>query len=287
MKEASKAIIYTLLASFFWGTSFAAIAWGLKSLELDLYGFLFFAAVIAAAAVAVLAKCDFSSLKDGNIWVLGLMNGAAFTLQYMGQTRTDAGRAALLVNLNIVIVAVLSYFMFREKFTKVKAAAIPLAITGVFLLTTGGDFSGMERGELIGDLCVFMAGAVWAFYIVMTKREIDRMGNRSPLGFLAGVMLVTTVVVAVPMAMLGSVPKASPETWLLILYIAVFCTILAFLFWFRGLRSLSSTASCIILLFEPVVAVVLSVWLLAEVFTVVSILGAVIILIAIYLVARG
>lgn len=288
MRKVAGAVAITVLAGFFWGTSFPAIGYGVGQVNPYAFLFLRFAitAAIAVAAVILFCGADFSLLRRRNIWVLGLANGLAFTLQYAGQTLTTAGRAALLVNLNIIIVAFLSFLIFKEKFGRYKTAAVPVAIAGIFLLTTNGRLTGLERGELLGDIIVFLAGFVWGFYIVLTKQEIDRLDGKSAVPFLACVMAITALVTAFPMAIWGRFDAIGAANWALILYIAVFCTILAFLLWFIGLRTLSPTVSSIVLLLEPVFAMAFSIWLLHESFTALGLLGAFLILAAMALVVR-
>jgi drug/metabolite transporter (DMT)-like permease len=75
------------------------------------------------------------------------------------------------------------------------------------------------------------------------------------------------------------------EAWLAILYTAVLCWVVPYYLWLKGLRHLSPVTSAVVLLIEIVTAVAIATVALGEVFTVISGVGAVLIIVAILLVS--
>jgi drug/metabolite transporter (DMT)-like permease len=93
--------------------------------------------------------------------------------------------------------------------------------------------------------------------------------------FMAGLWIL-------PFAMLWGDLKFFGETgWYALIYTAIFCTVLPFVFWLRALHYISATYSAAILLLEPVFAAVLGFLILNERLTLAEMLGAVLILVAI------
>ena len=73
--------------------------------------------------------------------------------------------------------------------------------------------------------------------------------------------------------------------WVAIVYTAIVCWVLPYYLWLEGLKHLSASTSTVLLLSEIVVAVVASIFILQEPFTIFSSIGALFIIIAIALVS--
>ena len=104
---------------------------------------------------------------------LGLSNGVAYLLQYLGMNYTSAAKASLFVNLTAIWVALLSTFLINERINKRKMVAVIFGIIGVVFVTTNLNLSQLIIGELFGDLLVILAGIVWAFFIIYNKKLMN------------------------------------------------------------------------------------------------------------------
>jgi drug/metabolite transporter (DMT)-like permease len=128
------------------------------------------------------------------------------------------------------------------------------------------------------------SGVGWSFFIVYSKKFID--DAEDSFQFMSWVLFIT-VLPLIPFVPLSSnVSLNLPvEAWAAIAYTAVFCWIVPYYLWLKGLKHISSVTSTIILLTEPVVAVILSYFMLGEGFTLISGAGAMLIIMAIILVS--
>jgi drug/metabolite transporter (DMT)-like permease len=75
------------------------------------------------------------------------------------------------------------------------------------------------------------------------------------------------------------------DAWLAIFYTAVFCWVIPYYLWLKGLRHLSPVTSAVVLLTEIIVAVAISTFALGEALTAISSVGALLVIIAILLVS--
>src|SRR6266567_1259562 len=68
----------------------------------------------------------------------------------------------------------LDLHMFREAMTRLKVVGILIGTFGVVVVATKLDPASLSGGQFAGDVLVFIAGVVWAFYVVGAKKMVDR-----------------------------------------------------------------------------------------------------------------
>jgi drug/metabolite transporter (DMT)-like permease len=78
------------------------------------------ASALALLIVFITKNLNVSLAKEKLIWYLGLLNGFSYLIQYVGINYTTASKSSLLVNLSAVWVAVLSWLILKERFSKKK-----------------------------------------------------------------------------------------------------------------------------------------------------------------------
>jgi drug/metabolite transporter (DMT)-like permease len=281
-----KAVLLTVLAGFLWGTSFPAIRIGLQYMDAYSFVFLrFLAASLVMLAVCLLTK-NFSLKieKKRLIFFLGVSNGIAYLLQYVGMVNVSASASSLFVNLSVVWVALLTPLLFRERLGLKRALGVMVSLLGVVFMTTNLDFSSLTQGAVVADLLVIAAGILWAVFIVYNKPLVNDSKNmvQSVTWLLIFTLVPLLPIAPVSVGILVSLPL---EAWLAILYTAVLCWVVPYYLWLKALKHLSPVTSAIVLLTEIVVAVTISTIFLGEIFTVISGLGAVLIVIAILIVS--
>ena len=273
-----------------WGTSFVAMKVGLD--YIDPYSFallrVMVAFVFSAALLFLRERPKVSVLRDWRIWVLGILNGVGFVLQYVGISYTTATRTALIVNSNVAFTALLGWVVLHEPIGLGGFLALPLALFGVFLLTTGGNLSTLAGGQAMGDFLVLMSGLVWSVFLVLNKEMVSE-DNSSVSQMAAWIMFVTTIAIAPVAFIFGRVGSAVLpwESWVAIIYTAVICTAIPYSLFTKAQRSVSATLSGLVLLIEVIVAIVSSALILGEQFAIGSGLGAVLVCVSIVLASRG
>jgi drug/metabolite transporter (DMT)-like permease len=275
-RDNAVALGQTTLTAILWGTSFPVISYGIRSgLNPSLFLFLRFcvAAPVMIVAAIALRRRILRTLKTKAIWWLGLLNAAGFLCQYTGQAYTDASVAALLVNLSVLVTALGSAIILKEKFGLTKTAGVVLALAGVGLLATKGDLSLVTQGQLTGDALYLLAALSWGWYLIYNKQSSDRE-KWDPLSASASVVILTAVFVSPVLLTIGPVLTLSSVSWEVIAYTAIFNTAFPYVLYQSGLRFLSATSSAIVLLLDVVTAVAISVAFLGETFNGFSLVGA-------------
>ena len=286
LKEKKEAIFLTIIASSLWGTSFPAIKIGL--LYMDAYSFVFFRFLIATLIMlffTMLTKnFGFKFANKRLIFFLGITNGIAYFLQYIGMSSTSASNSSLLVNLTVVWVALLSPVVIKERISQTKIVGVMLSFLGIFLITTKLDLNTLSIGETSGNLIVLVAGIVWALFIIYNKPLVTESKNMTQS--LTWLLLFTLVplIPAVPLS-IENFLILPLEAWIAILYTAVFCWIIPYYLWAKGLKNISPVTSAIILLNEIIIAILISISFLGETLSLISGIGALFIITAILVVS--
>ncbi|MDH5508483.1 MAG: DMT family transporter, partial [Anaerolineae bacterium] len=86
---------------------------------------------------------------------------------------------------------------------------------------------------------------------------------------------------------LGELSQLTRDGWLGIGFLGVFCTGLAYIFWYDALQAIPASRVGVFLYFEPLVTVVVAALLLGEILTAAAILGGAVILAGVWLVNRS
>jgi drug/metabolite transporter (DMT)-like permease len=282
----TKAIIFTLMAGILWGTSFPVIKVGLDYMDPYTFVFLRFlvASVIMVLIMVIAKKMRLPSKQKKLILFLGVINGVAYVMQYVGMNYTTAAKAALFVSLNVVWVAMMSPKLLGDKLGNRKMLGVLAALVGIVFLTTNLDVSLLTEGQLVGDLLLVVTGIVWAIFIVYNKSLATE--GTSTLPSLTWILLGTLLPMLPFIFLPGSQTTVLPiQAWLAIIYTAVACWIIPFYLFMEGLKNISPSTSTILQLSQVVVAAIISSIVLGEAFTLVSVAGALFIILATLLVS--
>ena len=183
-----KADITLFLISIIWGSAFVAqrvagqvgsvyIFNGLRYTLAGLFVFPF--------ARRILRNTQHTLPKNQDTWMLiaGFFLFMGSALQQAGMLYTTAGNAGFITSLYVVLIPVLLFLFFGEKPHWLFILAIVLAMTGAFLLSTGGKFTGIH----LGDLLELIGALFWAFHVVILGKYAH---NFESLSFSVGQLLI-------------------------------------------------------------------------------------------------
>jgi drug/metabolite transporter (DMT)-like permease len=283
--DKKEAVLFTVIASSLWGTSFPAIKIGLQFMDAYTFVFLrFFFALLIMFAIVLFSKNFTFNFNKRLIIFLGFINGIAYLLQYIGMSSTSASKSSLLVNLTVVWVALLSPILLKEKIGRKKLSGVILSLLGIVFVTTNLDFQSFAIGNMMGDFIVIAAGMIWAIFILYNKPLVNETKNlMASLTWL----LFFTIIPLMPVVPFSAKNFLTLpwEAWSAILYTAIFCWNIPYYIWSKGLRKISAVTSSVILLNEIIVSVIISTIFLGDSLTVVTGIGAVFIMFAIMLVS--
>lgn len=166
----------------------------------------------------------------------------------------------------------------REKASWVRVAGLTAGLAGaaVFLLGVGSPGGGADR--LVGDLIFVGGAACWAVYSILSKSLLAGIAPLPATAWGTAVGGLGLVLAALPTA--GSVdwPAVSGRAWANVAFLVVGPTVVAYLFYFRGLRRVSPSAATTMMFTVPVFGIFFSVVFLGESFSDVQLAGTLVML---------
>lgn len=157
-------------------------------------------------------------------------------MAYWGLQYTQAINALLITSAHPLLVAGWSFVLYRERLTIWQTIGIVLSLAGVLTILTRGDLSALRDVRFnIGDVVFFSAQIVYSFYATLIKSR----PNISPISFLAftigvGAVLLSPIYAA-EVAM-GITFTLDTKAFLILAYITIFPSLLAYLFFNRGVE---------------------------------------------------
>ena len=201
-----------------------------------------------------------------------------------GVALTRAGTAAIVLAASPAFIALIGRLRGTERIAPRGMVGIALSIAGVGLVMASGG----SRGEdtLLGSMLVLAGCICWATFTVFLQPYTHRVngvhlsaltmtGGALPLLLVAAPSLATTRWSAVGMA-----------TWGAVAYSGLAALVLAYLFWYRGVRVLGPTRTAMYGNLQPVIALAFAWLALGEVPTLAQAAGTIAIMSGIVLTRR-
>ena len=261
-------------AATLWGTSFVPAKLVLAEMPPVTVAFLRFA---IATAVLVPLACRGGARPALGLQpaLLGLTGVALFFLcQNAGLRQTSAAHATLILGGGLpVLTALLGVCCLRERPSRRQLIGLACSLTGVVAVAAA---SRTEAGaSLWGDGLLLLAAASGAAYAVFGRRAFS--GN-DPLAILAGSTLWGTVLLTPPTAaeaVVTGLVWPSLDGLLLLLYLGLGCSALAFACCAYGLRHLTATQNAVFGAVELPIGLAAAALLLNEVLTPTQLVGGV------------
>lgn len=205
-------------------------------------------------------------------------------LFFKGLERIHAGRAALIIATNPIFISVLSAYFFKEHLNSVQLIGILLSVTGAVTVISRGNFAQI-MGQAVGTGELFIFGCVlsWVAFSLIGKTVLTGM---SPLVSITCASLVGTAALLVPAAAEGffyHLFSYAWKDWVNIVYLGLFGTVIGFLWYYEGIRSIGPTKAGLFINFVPVSAIALAYLILDEPVTPSLLVGAFLVSIGVYL----
>ena len=275
-----------------WGSAFATS----KMLVLEVppevgavlrFGFgslLMMAILFRRSAKPVPARSDW-----GRLAAVALVGVTGFnTLFFRGLSLAPASDAGMIVpTMSPVFTAMAGMIFFGEgvRFGRIAGLTVSLAGAVLFFWTVIAHPAG-QGGRVWGDAALVGAAMCWAAASILSRPLSVRIGAMPSaawtifLGSLALLLISSPKLAAVPWADLTG------RFWIVLAYVVIFPTVIAYILWMEGIRTIGSGATTSFMFLAPVFALAIAALLLGERPTALQGVGGAMMLCGVWLVNR-
>ena len=288
----AKALAKGAAAAVSWGASFVAIKVALATLSPLPLVWLRFGLGVGVLGIfsAFRREKDPLSLREwGLVLLLGFL-GVPFhhLIQSTGLKTAQAATSAWIISSMPVFIALLGRLFLGEKMSGRRWAGLALAACGVLLVVTRGNLGRLvaRDPQSFGDLLVLLSALNWAVFSVLSRGFLQK---HSAAAMMLKVMVsgwVMTTVLFLGSGEWDPILRLDFPGWMAVLFLGVFCSGLAYVFWYDALRALPASRVGVLMYLNPAAATAVAVVGLGEPMTASVVSGAALIALGVWQVNR-
>lgn len=254
-----------ILSTFFWGANFNLGKYVVQSTD-----------PLSAAAwrfmLAGIVMTLYMFFKEGLDWtgirrnaialaVMAIVGLFGFNVAFFyGLQTTSSVNGSLIMTLNPTITVVLTALVIGDAISWRQVLGLGLSMAGVVIVVTGGSWTALTQHFhfVIGDGLILLGNLCWAAYSVIGKRWVK---NLSPMQTTTTTMLVgaAAMVVTALFVHSGSLPLPSGKNVWAIAAMALFGTVLAYLWWNNGVRSIGPARTAVFFDLVPIFTMLIAI----------------------------
>lgn len=241
-----------------------------------------------------------SLIKRDKLWfgykslTIPLLCGFLFSLDLFFWHRSidfvGPGLATILGNMQVFFVALIAVWFLKERLSWRLMVAIPLAVVGLFLIVRT-DWGQQDGAIKLGVFYGLLTALSYALYILTLRRSQSEhqnlryslFANMTWISLIAAVLLGVTVLIE-PKAHFG-IPDM--QTWGALLGLGIMGQVMGWVLISKGLPRVDASIGGLALLLQPAMAFMWDILFFDRPTTGLEYIGAVIVLIAIYLGTSG
>jgi drug/metabolite transporter (DMT)-like permease len=268
------------LTSLIWAGNFIvgrALRSDISAIELNLWRWLLALVILLPLGYRQLLQHRLLMFRHWRLlFLLGFTGIAAFhTSVYTALKTTTAVNAVLFLSLSPILIVIGSAISRKDSISGIQLLGILVSLSGAVVLVAHGELDTLSRLQFFpGDLWMLFAVTMWSVYSILLKSKPKELPQLS--------LLIGSIVCA--LVMLGAMflflqQGNTPVNWSLrvfsgLLYVSIFASIVAFLFWNRGVAEIGPNRAGVFLHLIPVFGALLSVIILQEGIAIYHLAGA-------------
>jgi drug/metabolite transporter (DMT)-like permease len=256
-----------VLSSIFWGANFHFAKIAVNSISPVIgasYRFII-AALLLIAILCFSAPVDWRLLKKHFlIYVLLALFGVfGYNLLFFNGMKTTSTVTGALINAtNPLMTVLISRFILKTRLQPLQIAGIALSFAGILGIISKGNLNLLTSLNFVtGDLYILGATLLFGFFNVYTRKYLSGVSpilTTTAITSIAALMFMTLLVVQnTPLPLY----EVSTSVWLAIVCMSVFGSVLAYIFWNKGLNEIGANKTAAFTNLVPLSAALISIGL--------------------------
>lgn len=241
-----------IVVAILWGSGFVASQFALDA-GWDPFVMLSVRGFIGGGVLMILSlRYKIEWYKNKRLWALLVLGGVlmfgGFALQLYGQKMTSISMASIFVGLYVLLTPIIASFFKRSYITIKLIIACIIAFFAIFIVSYDGGSLSFGWGELI----LFFSSLVFAMHFLV----IESLASHKIAFVASGVQLLVMGILAMIMSFVTtggySLQLSGFDS---VVYLALFCSALAFVLQTYGQERVNSTVASIIVSSESIFGV--------------------------------
>jgi len=299
MSKRAQAYFFLLINTLAWGAFLPIVKLGFNDASITPYRYLFYRFVIAGILLTPLVIYYLRKLRQPKkvvfkiILLEFLQTTLAMSLLYIGLERTSALETNLITMSSPIFIILGGIFFLGEKQNKHEWLGLSLALLGTIVITVEPLWQGKDNfnGSLSGNLLVLGYNVVTAVYFLLAKKHYRRIPKLfvSGISFYLGAVsfaLLSLLEVGASWTSLAnaiSLDLSTPLVWGVILYAAIFGSIIGLTAYIKGQDGIEASEASLFTYLQPAIYIPLGFLLLGETTSLWQIITLVIIVLGVYI----
>ncbi|WP_334327871.1 DMT family transporter [Gilliamella apicola] len=258
-------LLAVTLSTFFWGSNFnagASVVADASPYVVATERFVFATIIIM---IFMLLKDRTSIIALQKNWIafiaLGLLGITGFNLAFfIGLKTTSAINGSLIMATSPITTALLAAMIDKHKISLIQTVGMLISLFGVVIVVSNGSIMNLiSLNFSSGDLIIMLGNLAWATYTVGSRKYIS---NSTPLQTTTYTMLFGTIGILLFTVynnnLLISLNNITIKNHLILVYMAVCGTVLAYLFWNFGIKEIGAANTAVFFNLVPVFTMILA-----------------------------
>jgi drug/metabolite transporter (DMT)-like permease len=262
--------VLLLVMALIWGVNFSVLKLGTAHLApVAFNGLRLLLAASVLGAIAVVARRGRMPARRDvvRLALLGVLGHGLYQFLFiLGIARSTAGTAALVMAAGPAFTGVVGRLLGVERPSGRAWAGIAFQLTGMAGVVFGSATRAAQSDDAtpLGPVFILAAALTWAFYAVLLKPFAERVDpiQLSAWTLLGGV--VTLGGLALPDLVRLDYAALPPVAWFAVFYSGLLAMVVAYLFYYRGVRVVGPVRTAMFSNLQPIVALVVAYLTLGE-----------------------
>ena len=204
---------------------------------------------------------------------------------FLGLKGISASRAGLIIALNPICITVASRIFFQEKLTYLKIIGVAISLSGAILIITEGNINSLTiEGVGRGELSILGCVASWVVYSLVGKlamQELSALATTTYAIWIGTILLLPFAIVEQ-----NRFPQIDLLTGLGLAYLGVLATVVAFNWYYEGIKEIGAAKAAIFINLVPMFAIIFGTFFLEESLSAIAFFGGGLVILGVSLVNR-
>lgn len=289
MSQSYKAYTAALVANLIFGSSYAAVKF-ITPGYIHPFALNFVRVAVTLSLFWILflfkpgkVKFDRKDLPRFLICALtGIVINQLFFIK--GVSLTTVIHSSLLSLGSPIFITIIAAWLLKEGFTLLKAIGLACGVGGASILILMKDQTGVASNMVVGDILVLINAISYAFYLVLVRPLMAKYSGIQVLRWIFTLGAIGILPVGLPYMLSTSWESFGFTHWVVLGYVAIFSTFVAYLLTVQSIQLIGSSATGAFIYTQPVFAAIFAMIFTGEYFTLYKLVAAILIFTGVYLV---